>query len=308
MNATAPPGRSSAPARVAAWRADAALLGVTLIWGLTFPVVKGALRDAGPLSFNALRFTLAAALLMALLRPRWRELAPATWCAGAVLGLLLAAGYGLQNAGLARISPSVSAFLTSTSVILVPLLLALGWRRALPPPTWLSALLALSGLTLLLAPAAGGAQTGSLLGPALTLACAMAFALQIIALGEWAPRHGFRELAVLQIGFAAVFTWLGLPLAEAPRWHWTPRLGVALIATAALATALAFFVQSWAQQFTPASHTAVVFAFEPVFAWLAAMIGWHEHLRPPALAGAALIVVAMLVLEWRPRTRPPAPG
>ena len=301
MSAAVPP--ASARARVAAWIADAALLGVTLIWGVTFPVVKAALADAGPLSFNAVRFTFAVALLAALLRPRWRTLPPAAWRAGAVLGLLLAAGYALQNAGLTRIAPSVSAFLTSTSVILVPLLLALGWRRALPPSAWLSSLLALAGLALLLAPAAGGARAGAALGEGLTLACAAAFALQIIALGEWAPRHGFRELAVLQVGFAAVFTWLTLPLVEVPHWHWTPRLWIALVATAALATALAFFVQSWAQQFTPASHTAVVFAFEPVFAWLAAAIGWHQRMRAPALAGAALIVAAMLIMEWRPRRR-----
>jgi drug/metabolite transporter (DMT)-like permease len=289
---------------VAPWVADAALVGVTLIWGVTFPVVKGALGDAGPLSFNAVRFTLAAALLLPLARPR--RLTAATWGAGAVLGVLLAAGYALQTVGLARISPSASAFLTSTSVILVPLLLAAGWRRKLPPQAWWSSLLALAGLALLLGPTAGGARAGVVAGDALTLGCAVAFALQIIALGEWAPRYGFRELAALQIGFAALATWLTLPLLERPHWHWTPRLWIAIVATAALATALAFFVQSWAQQFTPAAHTAVVFAFEPVFAWLAALIGWRQGLRPLALAGAGMILAAMLLLEWRPRARPPA--
>ena len=294
-------GGGEAPPRARVWIADLALLAVTLVWGVTFPVVKAALADAGPLSFNAARLSLAALLLAAVYRPGWR-LPPATWGAGALLGLFLAGGYALQTAGLAHISPSISAFLTTLSVVLVPLLLAVAWRRRLAPTAWAGAGLALAGLYLLVAApgaAAPAAVRGAGWGEALTLGCALAFALHIITLGEWAPKIGFRDLAVLQIGFAALFTWLALPLIETPHWHASPRLGLALAATAVLATAVAFTVQSWAQQFTPATHTAVVFAFEPVFAWLASALGWHERLRAPQLAGAVLIVAAMLVVEWR---------
>ncbi|HUX67674.1 MAG TPA: DMT family transporter [Terriglobales bacterium] len=291
-------GGTSARARV--WLADLALLGVTLVWGVTFPVVKAALADAGPLSFNAARLSLAALLLAAVYWPR-RRLPAATWGVGALLGLFLAAGYALQTVGLETTPPAVSAFLTSVSVVLVPALLAVGWRRRLAPTAWAGALLALAGLYLLLAAPGGGVGTGW--GEGLTLGCALAFALHIITLGEWAPRLGFRDLAVLQIGFAAAFTWVALPLAERPHWQASPRLGLALLATAVLATAVAFTAQSWAQQFTPATHTAVVFAFEPVFAWLASTLGWHERLRAAQLAGAALIVLAMVVVEWRTAER-----
>ncbi|MGH9518688.1 MAG: DMT family transporter, partial [Terriglobales bacterium] len=278
--------------------ADAALLAVTLIWGVTFPVVKAALAAASPLVFNAARMTLAALLLVAVYRPGFARLRREVWIVGALMGLCLAIGYALQTAGLALISPSISAFLTSMNVVLVPLLLALGWRRRLGWPAWAGALLALLGLYFLLAPAA--AASGNLLGESLTLACALAFAVQIVLLGEWAPRLGFRDLAVLQIVFAALFTWLGVPALsawEAPRWHPTPALLGAVAATAVLATALAFTVQSWAQQFTPAAHAAVVFAFEPVFAWLAALWFWHEGLAWLQLLGAALILAAMLATE-----------
>lgn len=273
--------------------ADLALLGVTLIWGLTFPVVKAALRQASPLLFNAVRMSVAGALLAALFRPRWRRLPGATWGAGAALGLFLAAGYALQTAGLQWAPPAVSAFLTSFSVILVPVLLALVWRRRLGWTAWLGAALALLGLYLLV----GGGGGGPALGVGLTLGCAVAFALQIILQGEWAPHIPFGDLAALQIVFAALFTWMAVPLVERATWHNTPGLWLAVGLTAVLATALAFSVQAWAQQFTPATHTAVVFAFEPVFAWLASVIGWHERLQGPQLAGAGLIVAAMLVVE-----------
>lgn len=286
---------------------DGSLLAVTLIWGVTFPVVKSALTQASPLVFNAVRMSVAGLLLLILYRPRLHRLSPATWWVSAVMGLALAAGYAFQTAGLLWISPSISAFLTSLSVVLVPLLLAVGWRRRLGWSAWCGSLLALLGLYFLLAPAASA--SGSTRGEWLTLACALAFAVQIVVLGEWAPRLGFRDLAVLQIVFAALFTWLGVPLLacwEMPRWHATPALLAAVAATAILATALAFTVQSWAQQYTPATHAAVIFAFEPVFAWLASLWFWHERLAWLQLFGAALILAAMVATElWQPpRPRP----
>lgn len=293
-----------APATTSALRrrqsiADASLLAVTFIWGVTFPLVKAALRDANPLSFCALRLSLAAILLVAVYRPRWHRIPLPVWGAGALLGLFLATGYGLQTAGLALTSPSAAAFITSLSVILVPLLLALFWRRALAPVAWAGAALALLGLYLLVAHPASAAP-GSGRGDALVALCALAFALQIVCLGEWAPRLGFRDLAVLQILFSAIFSWIALPLASAPQWRFTPRLAVALAVTAVLATALAFTVQSWAQQFTSATHTAIIFAAEPVFAWLVSTLFYREPLLPVQLVGAALIVAAMLLVEFRP--------
>jgi len=293
-------------AGVRVWVADLALALVTLIWGVTFPVVQGALADASPLSFNAVRLSLAALLLAAVYQPKWRRLSPAAWRVGALLGFFLATGYGLQTAGLALAPAAVSAFLTSLSVVLVPLLLALGWRRRIEARVWVGAAAALLGIYLLVAAGASdglgsaAATDAARRGDALTLLCAVAFALHIITLGEWAPKLGFRDLAVLQIGFAAVFTWLLLPAVDKPYWHPSPRLWVALAVTAVLATAVAFTVQSWAQQFTPSTHTAVVFALEPVFAWIAAAWGWHQRMLPMQVTGAILILAAMLVIEARP--------
>jgi len=287
-----------------AWSADLALLAITAIWGVTFSVVNGALADASPLSFNALRLSLAAVLLAAFYRPRWRALPLRVWAVGALLGLCLAVGYALQTAGLARTSPAASAFITGLMVIFVPLLLAAFWRRHLPPAAWVSTALALAGLWLLLGADFGGLSRSVASGDGLTALCAVAFAFQIILLSEWTPRLGFRDVTVVMILFSAIFTWLFLPAVEHPHWILTPRLWLALILTAVFATAVAFTVQSWAQQFTPSTHAAVIFAFEPVFAWLAALIGWHEALRPIQLAGAAVILAAMLVVEWRPARQP----
>ncbi len=286
--------------------ADAALLAVAFVWGVTFPLVKGALPATNAVSFVAVRLSLAAALLVLFYRPRWRLIPPHTWAAGAMVGLFLAGGYTLQTAGLVFTSPSAAAFITGTTVVLVPILLALFWRRGLNPAAWGGALLALAGVYLLVAAPAGAvtaaARASTWHGDALVGACAVAFALQIIWVGEWSPRVNFRDFAVLQIVFAAVFSWAALPLGHSWHWHNTLYLWVAIVITAVLATAVAFTVQTWAQQFTPATHAAVIFAAEPVFAWLASTFGWREPLQSLQLAGAALIVAAMVLVEWRPKS------
>jgi drug/metabolite transporter (DMT)-like permease len=85
--------------------------------------------------------------------------------------------------------------------------------------------------------------------------------------------------------------------AEQPRAAWTPGLIFAVIVTGILATAVAFSVQVWAQQYTSANHAAIIFTLEPVFAGLTSFFFYHERLGARALAGAALILAGILIAE-----------
>ena len=87
------------------------------------------------------------------------------------------------------------------------------------------------------------------------------------------------------------------PLLEHPYFRATPTVIAAILITGVLCTAVAFSVQSWAQQFTPATHTALIFTTEPVFAWLTSFIYLHERLGLRAGVGALLILGGVLVSE-----------
>ena len=103
--------------------------------------------------------------------------------------------------------------------------------------------------------------------------------------------------------------WISVPLLEHPHVLWSPRVLVALVITSVFATAVAFGVQSWAQQFTPANHAALIFSLEPVFAMAASYILLHERLGPRAVLGCALILAGVLAAELLPPKRtaiPPA--
>ena len=149
---------------------------VVAIWGSTFVLVKGALSDATPAAFNLIRMTLAFVLLGIAYHRSWRTIRPSYFAAGALVGLCLAAGYQFQTTGLARTTPSKSAFITGLVVVLVPLFSSIpglhppGFR----PPRWntyTGAALAFVGILLLTAPAveAQPHESGTLLASVVSL-------------------------------------------------------------------------------------------------------------------------------------------
>ncbi len=306
-------------------RAYLLMLFVVAVWGSTFVLIKGALADATPAAFNLVRMTLAFAVLAAAYHRSWHGIRGWQIASGALVGLCLAVGYQFQTTGLARTTPSKSAFITGLVVVLVPLFSSIpglhppGARR----PRWnafAGAALAFAGIILLTAPAGAAHGPSSALGSAasllpdlsfintgdlLTLGCAIGFAFHCIALSHISPRIGFRQLALLQVGFCAVFMALSLPFIEHPQIAWTPRLAIALAIAAVLATAAAFSIQSWAQSVLPPTHTALLLTLEPVFAWITsfALMGERLGLRPAS--GALLILAGIALTELAPQPHVP---
>jgi drug/metabolite transporter (DMT)-like permease len=283
-------------------KADLLLACCTLIWGATFVVVKAALADASVLAFLVMRFTVAAALLSVLYRRELRTLTARSLRAGAVMGCCMFGGYAFQTTGIKFTTPSKAAFVTGFSVVLVPLFLAVFARRRIRSWVWAGAFSALAGLYYLTVPASG--LSGLNAGDLLVLCGAVAFALHIIAIGHYAPHHPLGALNLLQVAATMLMTFAAVPLLLAAgrtpiRIVWTTRLMVAVLVTGALATALAFSVQVWAQQHTSASHAAIVFALEPVFAALTSFAFFHERLGSRALLGSALILAGILLAELK---------
>jgi drug/metabolite transporter (DMT)-like permease len=281
------------------------LLAVVIVWGSTFVLVKDALQDASPLLFNLLRMTLAFVALVILNRRQLRHITRRSLISGLVVGLFLAVGYQFQTAGLALTTAAKSGFITGLVVVFVPIFTIVPALRSpnTPAPRWTTAigvLLAFSGLLLLTTPAGTSWRTlftSIGLGDMLTLACAIAFAAHIIALSRASSQVPTGQLATLQIGAAAAFMAITLPLGGRLHLTITPRLLIALAITSLLATAVAFTVQSWAQQHIPATHTAILLTLEPVFAGLTSFLVLHERLGLRSLCGAALILAGIASIE-----------
>jgi drug/metabolite transporter (DMT)-like permease len=271
-------------------QAEGLLLLITLIWGSTFVIVKEALTDVSPLAFIALRFSVAGILLFAFVahgRLDREALGP-----GLVLGVFLSAGYLCQTTGLLYTTASKSAFITGFSVILVPVILVFRGARLLPAAA-AGAILGLAGIYLLVMPSG---LAGVNRGDVLTLIASVSFAFHIVLVGQYA-RLSFLHLVPVQVLLVALVALSASPFAGGLALRWSARLAVALAITSVLATAFAFAVQSWAQQYTPAAHTALIFALEPLFAALASRLVVGEHLGGKMLLGSVLILSGMVVSE-----------
>ncbi len=281
-------------------RPTLALVGVTAIWGSTFVVVKRAVETIPVADFLAWRFAIAA-LAMLLLRPRSvASLGTAGRRAGVLVGLALGAGYLLQTLGLQHTPAAVSGFITGMFVVLTPVVAFALLRERLSWIACAAVVLATCGLALL---SLHGWSVGY--GELLTLGCALAFALHIVGLGRWAPTFDAYGLAVVQLLTTAllclVFAAPG-GVAVPPSWA----VWGALALTALAATALAFVVQTWAQATLAPTRAAVIMTMEPVFAGVFAVLLAGEVLGLRTLAGAGLVLAAMLMIEVGSGPVPPA--
>jgi drug/metabolite transporter (DMT)-like permease len=308
--------------------ADASLLFVTAVWGATFVMVQDAVTGFPVFAFLALRFALAALVLLPFflrgrdvaqtqannpgdagqptrsndfsrsVRRRATEVATTRWRPGVLVGLALFAGYAFQTFGLRETTPAKAGFITGMSVVLVPLGQAIFLRRPPRRNSIVGVGLAAVGLGLLSLQADLSVSRGDLL----VLGCAMAFAAHILLVGRYAPDWPPLRLALVQIVTVAVLSSAAALLLERPIGWPAGNVWFAAAFTGLLATALAFFVQSRAQQATSPTHTALIFAAEPVFAGLFSFLLIGETLGPRQILGSALIVAGMLVSEMRRRT------
>jgi drug/metabolite transporter (DMT)-like permease len=278
--------------------ADLALLVLTVGWGTTFVFVKEVLAVASPGVFLVARFAAAVAALAAVRLARPAPASPGVWRDGGILGLLVLAGLVLQTAGLRYTTPARSGFLTGLSVLIVPFVARFALRRAVRPSAWAGVSLAVLGLALLTRPFGGGLDAAVRLGDALTAACALAFALQIVLTSEWSPRHPLAPFVLAQVAVGLVGALLLLPL-DAPRLDegGLPRLAATALFTGVGMTAFAFLVMAWAQRRTSAVRAALIFSLEPVFAALFSHLRGAEALSAADWAGGALVVLGVVVGE-----------
>ncbi|MGB9428826.1 MAG: DMT family transporter [Gammaproteobacteria bacterium] len=275
------------------------LLFVTLVWGTTFPIIRAASAHLDGVEISALRFLIAGVCMLPFVfkasRMAWRD--------GLLLGFVALISYVTQAVGLEYISSNRSAFLTSLNVLIVPFLaLLLGGRLSLQIVG--AAVLACAGIGLM-----SWESGGNLIGDGVTLACAFTYAIYIIILSRRIKAHESRTLAATQIVAMAVMggMWLlvthlhgdalmTLAVRAKPVWPLLLYLGV-------VASAGMLFLQAVGQRHVSAEKAAVIYVMEPVFATLFGWLWLHETLGLRGFVGGAMVVLAVILGEWRFKSR-----
>ena len=295
----------------------------TLIWGSTFVIAKDILERWPPIAYITFRFVLASVILILLFPKQAARARRIEWKAGATLGLLMGGGFALQAVGQVYTTPSKSAFVTGLTTPLVPFVALLILRVRPNLENLVGVTLASIGGMLILAPQGSEPMnTGDLL----TLCATTLFAAHITLMSAYARQIDVRQLTVLQITSAAilfVLVWLilraaglavsdqnslpGFVARETAPLAWTARVLWQLVFLATVATVITFLLWTWGQAKVSATHAAIIFSLEPVFAtaFAVAVRGSSEWMGRRGNLGAALILAGVIVSEihLRPRRR-----
>ncbi len=283
-------------------RADITLLAVAVIWGSGFVAQRVAAREVGPFLFNGMRFLMGAAVLLVINRvrqgkarnkERYRTNSNAGRWSGILLGLLLFAGAAAQQTGLQFTTAGKAGFITGLYVVLVPLFLAIGWRRWPQIPVLIASLLATEGLFLLstkghfsLAP-----------GDGLQFLGATFWALHLIVIGTVVNRVDIFRLALVQYLICGVLSTATGLLVESQSIHGLLEVWWAIVYAGAVSVGVAYTLQLVGQRTAPSADAAVILSLEAVFAALFGCLFLSESLSLLQLGGCALMLTGMLIAQ-----------
>jgi drug/metabolite transporter (DMT)-like permease len=288
---------------------DLSLFASTIIWGLSFTVMKSILgKEISLLLFLFTRFVLASLIIYPFCRPKLRTLGKSGLIAGLILGILEAIGFATQSAGILFTTASKSAFITGLSAVTIPFY-HFFHKKKLPEPIVIVALVfAALGLFLLTGPAGGGFNIGDFL----TLICALTFGAQIYYMGQVTSKYDTLALTFVELTTTAVLAGLILPL-EHIEFHPSPMGLLAIAFMIIFATAVGLGVQTWAQKRTSAVRAGLMYTAEPVFAFIFAALLLGERFNLLQKVGGLTIIVAVLGSEvipalWKSRKRDMRPA
>lgn len=271
------------PNTLRAW-GIAVLLVVTLIWGTSYPVLKGAVSSLSPSAILATRFAVAALPFTLYLRflnlPLLRD--------GVLLGLIIFSTLTLQTVALETTSANHAAFIASFNVILVPLLGQLLGRQVFMK-TFLAAGIAIFGVGVMC-----WESQQIVIGDLLMLGNAFLYSIYILQLESITLRHPILPLTAIQLWVIAIVSliWAAPDLV---RQHEVigANLGVILY-LGLMDTAATIMLQVLAQRWVNAYETALMYTLEPIFGAVFSFLLLGEKLGIRGLIGATLVLVAMV--------------
>lgn len=282
------------------WKADLILLFVAAVWGSGFVAQRLAVSQLSTFYYNAGRFLVAAALLLAVTLVRRRSVQRVTrqqvpWMV--LAGGLLFAAAGLQQAGLATTTIGNASFITGLYVVLVPVILFVVLRQRIYWLSWFAVLLAALGALLL----SMQGQFRLAPGDVLELIGALIWAVHVILVGRLAGQGvailWFSVIQFATCGFLNLALALGLDPAGvhdlAISWPVVLYSGIFPIG-------LGFSLQIAGQKHAPPVDAAILLSMEAVFGTLFGYLLLSETLAPRQLLGCAFILGAMIVAQLKP--------
>ena len=245
---------------------------VALAWGSSYLMMKVGLTGMGPFNLIALRFGIAFLFMTIAFHKSYRSLTPAIFGRGVIVGIILFLLFTGMVCGVNYTTASTAGFLTSTSVILVPILECL-----------------------FLLTARDGFSLDK--GAALCLMGALFYAIYIVVQDRIAKGEDAFLISILQLGVASLLGLLASFLFEVPTLPQSPATWGAVIYLGLICSAYGFVVQPIAQKHAAPERIGLIFSLEPVFSALLSFLFLHEVLAGINYLGGGLIFLAVVLPE-----------
>ncbi|MBO5137630.1 MAG: EamA family transporter [Spirochaetaceae bacterium] len=276
--------------------ASVGMLLTAAIWGFAFVIVKNSLDFVPPIYMLAIRFSIAGLVLALIFCKKFSMLNKKILFHGAILGFFLFSAYAFQTIGCKYTSAGKNAFLTTIYVVLIPIFLWIMTKKRPGINVMIATFLAICGIGLLSLKNDFTINIGDIL----TLICGVGFALHIIFISRYNATEDPILLTVLQLCFAAIFSWILAPIMEGifPKDALNSSSTVAsMLYLGLISTMVAFFLQNLCQKYTPPTIAAIFLSMEAVFGVIFSCIFLKESLTLRIVFGCSLIFVAILLAE-----------
>lgn len=257
---------------------------------------KEALAGLPPLLFIGIRFFLAGVVLAAACGPTLMSMSWALWRQALMVGGTFSAAMLFWIHGLFYGTHiGEGAFITSLGVVLIPIFSRWIFNEKPPLSTWLALPVAITGFGFLSLRGGFNLEKGQLFFLMAALIFAVHFNLNTRVVAK-VPAIALTAIQLTVVGIVAFC----LSTATEP-WPVAVKLSIWgwLLASALIATAMRFFIQTYAQGLTPASHAAVILTIEPVWTALLAGLWFGEGMSYTQVMGCSLIFTALLVNRWK---------
>lgn len=287
---------------------DVLLLMMSTVWGVNFTVIKTALDDFSPLSFNAVRFLIASTALYLIFRHRHSSFTIQREHLGSLIGLGVLANTIYQVAfieGVARSRAGNAALILATTPIFVAVLSAFRGHEKLDLRSVIGVLLSFTGIALIMGDKARDFAFGqTLLGDLLLLLATLCWSVYTVGLKRFTLQYGaMQSTVVTMIAGTVPLVTISLPWLQAQSWAAIrPMAWAALLFSALGAIVFCFVVWSYGVQRLGGTPTAVYSNVSPIIAMIAAWIGLNERPTPGQLAGATVILLGLYLVRVREET------
>ncbi|MBN2157634.1 MAG: DMT family transporter [Candidatus Lokiarchaeota archaeon] len=278
---------------------------VTILWGTTFILTKNTIQSIPSFLYLAIRFGIAfIAMVPFLFRYRNFFTSINNWKISVVAGTLYFVSIMSQTIGLQFTSASKTSFITALGVIFVPLFVSIFYKQKIHYLLWIAVILAIIGVGLLSLPKVERIS----IGDPLVLICAITYAFYVIYIGRHLHEIQIIPFTVVQLFIISFFSLIfslviDFGIMSEPleiTSIFSLQNTIVLLYLGLIATTLTFILQSYGQRFVSSTRASLIFAFEPFFATLFAILG-GELLNWLIGIGMVLIFIAVILSIFSPQ-------